>query len=190
MRIIAGQHRGLRLEAPPGSTIRPTADRVRESVFNILEHRFMGEYPEWPQARFLDLCCGTGAVGLEAASRGAREVLMVDNSDLAAKSVAKNMKKFVSGVRFVRADVAALSRATHPFDYVFMDPPYQDFRLLPALKSIIRQGYIGPQTLMILEQPKTTDPDLLQSLFSILDDRRYGTSRVFFLALLSGEEGA
>jgi 16S rRNA (guanine966-N2)-methyltransferase len=190
MRIIAGQHRGLRLESPPGSTIRPTSDRVRESVFNILEHRFIGEYPEWSQARFLDLCCGTGAVGLEAASRGAREVLMIDHSELAAKTVAKNMKRFPAGVRFVRGDVAALSRAAQPFDYVFMDPPYQDFALLPSLKSIIRQGYIGPQTLMILEQSKTTDPEPLQTLFSVLDDRRYGASRVFFLALPSGEDGA
>jgi 16S rRNA (guanine966-N2)-methyltransferase len=115
---------------------------------------------------------------------------MVDNSDIAGKSVAKNMKRFPSGVRFVRGDVAALSRAAQPFDYVFMDPPYQDFALLPALKAIIRQGYIGPQTLMILEQPKITDAQPLQTLFSVLDDRRYGAARVFFLALPSGEAGA
>jgi 16S rRNA (guanine966-N2)-methyltransferase len=185
MRIIAGQHRGLILESPPGSTIRPTADRVRESVFNIVEHRFMGDYPAWPQARFLDLCCGTGAVGLEAASRGAREVLMVDHSDLAAKVVAKNMRRFSSGVRFVRGDVMALPRSSAPFDYVFMDPPYTDFALMPALTALLRQGYIGLQTLVIVEQPKAMDPPQpLQAVFSVLDDRRYGASRVFFLALL------
>jgi 16S rRNA (guanine966-N2)-methyltransferase len=185
MRIIAGQHRGLILESPPGSTIRPTADRVRESVFNIIDHRFQGDYPAWPQARFLDLCCGTGAVGLEAASRGAREVLMVDHSDLAAKVVAKNMRRFSSGVRFVRGDVKAMPRTSQPFDYVFMDPPYTDFALMPALNALIRQGYIGPQTLVIVEQPKAMDPPQpLQALFSVLDDRRYGSSRVFFLALL------
>lgn len=184
MRIIAGQHRGLTLESPPGSTIRPTADRVRESVFNIIEHRFMGDYPVWPQARFLDVCCGTGAVGLEAASRGAQEVLMLDHSDVAAKVVARNMRRFAQGVRFVRGDVLALPRVSQPFDYVFMDPPYTDFPLLPALRGVMRQGYIGPQTLVIVEQPKTTDPAPLQTLFSVLEDRRYGSSRVFFLAPL------
>ena len=184
MRIIAGEHRGLKLESPPRSTIRPTADRVRESVFNIIEHRFMGDYPAWSQARFLDLCCGTGAVGLEAASRGAREVLMVDHSDVAAKVVARNSRRFSSVARFIRGDVLALPRVAQPFDYVFMDPPYTDFPLLPALRGVMRQGYIGPQTLVIVEQPKIRDPEALESLFSELDDRRYGASRVLFLAPL------
>jgi 16S rRNA (guanine966-N2)-methyltransferase len=149
MRIIAGEHRGLKLESPPGSTIRPTADRVRESVFNIIEHRFMGDYPAWSQARFLDLCCGTGAVGLEAASRGAREVLMVDHSDVAAKVVAKNMRRFSSVARFIRGDVLALPRVAQLFDYifmdyVFMDPPYMDFPLLPALRGCVR-GISAPK---------------------------------------------
>ena len=69
-------------------------------------------------------------------------------------------------------------------DYVFMDPPYTDFPLLPALRGVMRQGYIGPQTLVIVEQPKIRDPEALESLFSVLDDRRYGASRVLFLATL------
>jgi 16S rRNA (guanine966-N2)-methyltransferase len=110
---------------------------------------------------------------------------MIDHSDLAAKVVTKNMRRFSSGVRFVRGDVKAMPRTSQPFDYVFMDPPYTDFALMPALNALLRQGYIGPQTLVIVEQPKAMDPPQpLQAVFSVLDDRRYGSSRVFFLALL------
>jgi 16S rRNA G966 N2-methylase RsmD len=112
----------------------------------------------------------------------------VDHSDWAATVVAKNMRRFSSAVRFVRGDVKAMPRTSQPFDYVFMDPPYTDFALMPALNALIRQGYIGPQTLVIVEQPKTMDPQPLQALFSVLEDRRYGSSRVFFLALLPPPE--
>ena len=125
MRIIAGKYRGRKLKSPPSLQTRPTSDRLRETLFNILAPRIEG-------ARFLDLCAGTGAVGIEALSRGAQPVTLVDQSREMCALIETNVEALKiedDGIELVAADAVrflrrSLKQTTRPFDLVFFDPPY------------------------------------------------------------------
>ena len=123
MRIIAGSWRGRTLLTPPDRTIRPTGERAREALFGILEHG----RPPVRGARFLDLFCGTGAVGLEAASRGAAEVLLVDQEAAALALARANLARLGAppNVSLLAADAARLGPARRAYDLAFLDPPYR-----------------------------------------------------------------
>src|SRR5438093_6584981 len=127
MRIIAGKYRGRRLKSPPSLQTRPTSDRLRETLFNILAPRIEG-------ARFLDLCAGSGAVGIEALSRGAAHVTFVDQSGKMCALIEANLEALnvdedeidvvsVEAAEFLRRRA---SKTTEPFDVIFFDPPYRD----------------------------------------------------------------
>jgi 16S rRNA (guanine966-N2)-methyltransferase len=126
MRVIAGTLRRRTLEAPPGMATRPTSDRLRETLFNVLAPRIQG-------ARFLDLYAGSGAVGIEAASRGAERVVLVERAATALKVLRANLENLGlrGGVRVEALSVAAFLKKVRPesagfvFDIVFMDPPYE-----------------------------------------------------------------
>jgi 16S rRNA (guanine966-N2)-methyltransferase len=126
MRVIAGTLRRRTLEAPPGMATRPTSDRLRETLFNVLAPRIQG-------ARFLDLYAGSGAVGIEAASRGAERVVLVERAAEALKVLRANLEslRLRGGVRVEAVSVAAFLKKVRPesagfvFDIVFMDPPYE-----------------------------------------------------------------
>jgi 16S rRNA (guanine966-N2)-methyltransferase len=129
MRVIAGEAKGKKLVAPAGTTTRPAAERLRESLFGML-----GERVE--DARVLDLFAGSGALGIEALSRGAREVTFVERDDAAIGAIRRNLTTtgYADRGRVVRADVSAyLRRAADEFDLVFCDPPYADVALLADL---------------------------------------------------------
>jgi 16S rRNA (guanine(966)-N(2))-methyltransferase RsmD len=122
MRIIAGTYRSRLLETPPGLSTRPTSDRLRETLFNVLAPRIAG-------ARFLDLYAGSGAVGLEALSRGAQHVAFVERAQGALKVLRANAKKLnVEDAIHIRPGFVAdyLKHGTGPWDIVFLDPPYDD----------------------------------------------------------------
>jgi len=177
MRIIAGQWRGRPLQAPKGNVIRPTSDRAREALFDILEH---GD-PPLRDARFLDLFCGTGAIGIEACSRGAAEVVLIESDPEALQLAKANLARLGSpaNLRLQAGDAARLGAAPQPFDLVFLDPPYRSGLALPALESL-RRGWLAADARVIVELAanETLDPpdDLV-----LERERRYGAARFWFL---------
>ncbi|HEX5080217.1 MAG TPA: 16S rRNA (guanine(966)-N(2))-methyltransferase RsmD [Geminicoccaceae bacterium] len=177
MRIIAGAFRGRRLQSPAWAAIRPTGDRAREALFDILEH---GE-PRLRGARFLDLFCGTAAVGLEACSRGAAEVLLIDNDAAALRLASANLTRLGKPptVRLMAADAARLGAAPGRFDLVFLDPPYGTGLALPALAGLCG-GWLAPGALIVVElaAKESLEPP---AGFVVEQERRYGAARFVFL---------
>ena len=189
MRIVAGRHRGRRIEAPEGLTVRPTADRTREAMFNILEQ---GKLP-WPEAlasvgnpltkaHVLDAFAGTGALGLEAVSRGAVHVTFMENQAAAIAACRDNIRTLDEDSRCtaVSRDVLhPLSTAT-PCDIVLMDPPYGQGLAAPALEALRAAGWIAPGTLVVIELMAKEDFAAPVG-FTTVDTRKYGKARLEFL---------
>jgi 16S rRNA (guanine966-N2)-methyltransferase len=180
MRIIAGRFRGRQLLSPEGAAIRPTSDRAREALFDILEH---GE-PRLRGAGFLDLFCGSGAVGLEACSRGAAAVLLIENDPEALRLARANLARLGAPpqVRLLAGDAARLGTAPQRFDLVFLDPPYRSRLALPALGGL-RRGWLAPGARMIVELAAKEGLDLPAG-FEVEQERRYGAARFVFVRLL------
>jgi 16S rRNA (guanine966-N2)-methyltransferase len=178
MRIIAGAFRGRRLQSPKGLAIRPTSDRAREALFGILEHGV----PALRGARFLDLFCGTGAVGLEAHSRGADTVLLVDNDSAALQLAQSNLARIGSpaSVGLLARDATRLGPAPHPFDLVFLDPPYRSGLAGAALAGLLRDGWLGADARVVVELA-ATDAFEPSDGFTLERGRRYGSARFLFL---------
>lgn len=172
MRIISGKYRGRKLLSPQGDGVRPTSDRVREALFNILYNRIVG-------ARLLDLFTGSGAVAIEAMSRGAAHAVCVDIDTSAA---AKNIEHIgCEGISLLRADymhaIDTLKKNSEVFDIIYIDPPYKaDYtEIISAVGRVAEKG-----TLLIAEHP----PDkqfAAGSSFTIHDTRRYGASSITFM---------
>jgi 16S rRNA (guanine966-N2)-methyltransferase len=178
VRIIAGRHRGRRIQAPPGLGTRPTSDRAREALMGILEH---GE-PPLAGARFLDLFAGTGAVGLEAASRGASDVLLVENDPAAIAVIRENIEHLgeKGRVRLLVADASRLGAATAPFDLVFLDPPWRSGLAGPALEALRDGGWLVPEGRVVVELA-AAEPFEPPAGFELEQERRYGRTRFVFL---------
>ncbi len=189
MRVVGGRFRGRGLARPrsplagPGA-IRPTSDRLRESLFNILAHGH-----DLPQAetRVLDLFSGTGALGLEAISRGAAQALFVETSAEGRGLLRRNIEALgLTGVtRILRRDATALGPAgtIRPFDLVFLDPPYGKGLGEMALASAAAGGWLKPGALCILEERADAAVDL-PSEFEAVDRREVGDSQLLFLRFL------
>lgn len=178
MRIITGSARGVPLVVPKGDHVRPTADRVRESIFSALgPGRCVG-------ARVLDLYAGSGALGLEAASRGALATVLVERDRTAAEAIAKNIEKTKLDARLVRQDVDAFLRTPPPeapFDLVFIDPPYSDAPDAhhAALVALGAPGWCSDGAVVICETP--ADGPLSPSDSWRVDwERRFGSTLVAF----------
>jgi 16S rRNA (guanine966-N2)-methyltransferase len=178
MRIIAGQFRGRRLRTPRGEAIRPTSDRAREALFGILEHGT----PLVQGARFLDLFAGTGAVGLEAHSRGAAAVLLVEQERAAVQVAEANLAQLgaPASVRLLARDATRLGPAPHPFDLAFLDPPYRSGLASPALQSLSRHGWLDAGARVVVELA-TTDDLPLPDGYMLERERRYGSAKFLFL---------
>jgi len=153
MRIVGGQLRGRTLAAPKSQAIRPTADRLRESLFNILLHAYGDPVSG---ARVLDLFAGTGALGLEALSRGAAFVLFVDDGAEARALVRENVAALGLGgvTRIFRRDATRLGAAhpVEPFTLAFLDPPYGQGLAEQALVSARAGGWLAPDALVVVEE--------------------------------------
>ncbi len=160
MRIIAGQFKSRRLKGAPPSGIRPTSDKLRETVFNILGSRVGG-------SRFLDGFAGVGAIGIEALSRGAADVYFVDQSRKACRMIRENLESLdvKEGYRILEMDLGraldVCSRAGAKFDIVFLDPPYDQKNLYDSSLSLISaKGLLAPGGIAVLEHSKRLDlPD-------------------------------
>jgi 16S rRNA (guanine966-N2)-methyltransferase len=178
MRIIAGAFKGRRLNAPEGDAIRPTSDRMREAVFNLLMHgKFGGEHII--NRRVADLCCGTGALGLEALSRGASECMFVD-ADKTSLALAKANALHCNAVassQFVLSDATRLPAARQPVALVLMDAPYADAITARAYQSLRAGHWFEPDALFVVEQPKTAEIPALPDT-TLLDTRPYGKAQL------------
>ncbi|MEL6643054.1 MAG: 16S rRNA (guanine(966)-N(2))-methyltransferase RsmD [Pseudomonadota bacterium] len=182
MRIVGGEWRGRTLAAvaagDPGGHLRPTTDRVRENMFNLLAHGAVAHPVKG--ARVLDLFAGTGALGLEALSRGADLAYLVENGR-AADLITQNIKRTGAGdrVRLLRHDATTLGRWSQAkFDLVFMDPPYGKQLGQKALVSAETGGWLAPDVLVVWEE------NTVQSApegFVVVDSRQYGQSVLTFL---------
>lgn len=188
MRIVGGQHRGRQLETPADLPIRPTSDRAREALFNILEHGRMTEGGLSPirGARVLDAFCGTGALGLEALSRGAAEAVFLDRDPAALRLARRNAAQLDVATRstFLLADATHPPRSERPCTLVFLDPPYHQGLVAPSATALIESGWIGPGTILVAELARREKLPVVNHLKEI-DRRLYGKTQVIFYRLLS-----
>lgn len=172
MRIIAGSRKGHRIEAPKGRDTRPTSDRVREAAF-MLAGPVDG-------ANVLDLFAGSGAMGLEALSRGAERATFVEGDPRAAAVIQRNLERLrLTGARVVRADatraLAAETAAGAKYDLVLVDPPYDDYEQLQPTLARYVPPLLTEDALVVVETSERVEPDLPLEL---LKSRRYGSARV------------
>ncbi|MGB6700858.1 16S rRNA (guanine(966)-N(2))-methyltransferase RsmD [Methyloceanibacter sp.] len=179
MRIVAGKFRAKRIEAPKGLTTRPTSDRVRQALFNVLEHG--APQFDFAGARVLDLFAGSGALGLEAMSRGARFCLFVEESADARASIRRNVEALsLTGVTKIwRRDATKLGEAgtMQPFDLIFLDPPYGRGLGLRTLQSAAAGGWIKDGAIAVLEDRADAEIEL-PAAFQQLDARIYGETKI------------
>ncbi|MBN2751918.1 MAG: 16S rRNA (guanine(966)-N(2))-methyltransferase RsmD [Rhodospirillaceae bacterium] len=182
MRIVAGLYRGRPLAVPEGADVRPTSDRAREAVFNILAHTYSPDVFSLAGVRVLDMCAGTGALGLEALSRGASHVTFVERSSPALAVLADNMRALKVGdaAKVLKTDATHLPRAPIPCGLIFLDPPYADGIVAAALTSAATAGWIGDGAVVVVETANTDTPVWPQGFTP--DDRRvYGKAAISFL---------
>jgi len=181
MRIVGGKFKGRSIAAPAGQATRPTSDRVREAIFNILAHGIEGFGLEG--ARVLDLFAGTGAMGLEALSRGARFCQFVDDSAAARGLIGGNADALgvIGQCKIWRRDATKLGPCAPqpPFDLVFADPPYGKGLGHKALVSLVSGGWLAPGAVVVLEEAEKADVAEVAGL-TLLDRRVYGDSQVRF----------
>lgn len=183
MRIVGGKFRGRALATPGSNAIRPTTDRTRESLFNILVHN----YPEkFESTRVLDLFAGTGALGLEALSRGARYGVFIEESAEGRGLIRTNVEAFglLGNTKIFRRDASKLGDAgtIEPFDLVFADPPYGRGLGEMAFKSALDGGWLNPDTLLVLEEEAEAMIDL-DPRFSVVEERPYGGTIIRLVTL-------
>ncbi len=182
MRIIGGKFRGRKLASPPDERIRPTSDRARESLFNILAHADLTPDGTSPLAGavVLDACSGTGAMGIEALSRGAARAAFLDNDPAALDLVRATLKTLGLTAQILRVDVRHPGRATEAASLVFLDPPYGEGLAAPALTALAAQGWIAPGALVVVETGPRDDFAPPEG-FTTLDNRKYGKARIALL---------
>lgn len=178
MRIIAGEWRGRPLAAPKGDATRPTADRVREALFSMLSSRLGG----FEDLAVADLFAGSGALGLEALSRGAASCLFVEQDKPALDALKANVDKLGAKGATVRpGSVLALGPAPQPLDLLMLDPPYKTGAGAVALDKLRRLGWIGPATWASLETAKAEEPELPG--FAVDTSRTFGAARITLVRL-------
>jgi 16S rRNA (guanine966-N2)-methyltransferase len=188
MRIVAGTFRGRQLVAPKGQSTRPTADRTRQALYNVLEHA------PWTiglqNRRIIDAFAGSGALGLEAMSRGGAFCLFLDHNAAAREAIGANAAalKLADRTRIDRRDPTTLSARSSgdgaPFDLVFLDPPYGQGLGEAALARLAAGDWLGSGALAVLERG-VADPAPTPASFQLLDERTWGAARVSFLSQLA-----
>lgn len=180
MRIVGGQFRGRALTAPKGRDTRPTTDRVRENIFNVIGHGRVA----FERARVLDLFAGAGGMGFEALSRGAPFVLFVDSAAPARGALRQNAESLgaLAAVKIWRRDAAKLGSCPAnlaPFDLLFCDPPYGEGLGAAALTGAAAGGWLAEGAVAVLEDHVDAPAQDLPG-FALLDERRYGHTQVSF----------
>ncbi len=184
MRVVAGRLRGRALAAPAGRDTRPTSDRARQALFDVLAHAAWA--PSLPGARVIDLFAGSGALGVEALSRGAAFALFVETEAAARGAIRDNLEALglFGAARIHRRDATDLGvrpgGAGPPFDLAFLDPPYRQGLGERALLSLLAGGWLAPDGVAVLERA-ADEPDLALDGWEALDGRRWGAARVDML---------
>lgn len=181
MRIIAGHAGGRRLAAPPEGT-RPTTDRVREALFSSLDTHVRESYGGWSDVRFLDLFAGSGAVGLEAMSRGAAEATLVERDRRCLEVLRRNVTAVDARARVVAADATRWHPEGGPYDVVFVDPPYalpdDDVRVL--LAALVVHGAVAEGALAVVERSVRSQEPWPNSGWEELRKRDYGDTALWY----------
>ena len=178
-RIVAGIHRGRRLNMPKGKDVRPTTDRMRERLFSMLMH---SRYPDIIDARVADLYAGTGALGLEALSRGAAHTTFVEKARSSVDIVNSNIAllKLEKETKVISGSARTLPKAVAPFDFIFMDPPYRQGHVTPTLESILDSNWLAEDGVIICELA-TDDDSVFPDALDVIDERTQGQQRIVFL---------
>lgn len=176
MRIISGQFKGRTLLTPPEGT-RPTADRAKEMLFDILSARLMQEQRQWTRLRFADVFAGSGAVGLEAYSRGCKHVYLFEKDKTAQKMIRQNARQMDVEIF---SDALCPPSAPKPMDILFMDAPYHLGLWEQALPMFDKQGWIDKNTWVIIEIDKDEKPTLPPH-FILKEERHQGRNTFLFL---------
>ena len=179
MRVIGGSRRSIRLTTVKGDKVRPTTDRIKETLFNILQ-------PDIPGASFLDLFSGSGAIGIEALSRGAKEAILVEQDRDALACIRANLKatRFEEEAQVKAGDVLSVLRTLQhePFDLIFMDPPYGLLWEQKVLEILSNVPYVDEYTKIIVEGLSDTDMSYAEDLgFSVYREKSYGSNKHIFL---------
>ena len=183
MRIVGGRHRGRRLSVPPGDAVRPTSDRAREALFNILSHGRLAETGlPFADAVVLDAFAGTGALGLEALSRGAAEAVFIERDRDALMALRRNVESLgeTHRGRIIAGDAARPPRAAIACAVAFLDPPYRSGLAGPALTALAAAGWLAAEALVAIEIAAREELPPVEG-FTLLDERRYGAARLVLL---------
>lgn len=179
MRVIGGKYRGRRLKTVEGLAVRPTSDRLRETLFNILA-------PQIKDSRFLDLCAGSGAVGIEALSRGASHVTFVDQSRPACSAIQVNLDTIgiTNEATIINKDaVSAMKHLTGRFDIIFFDPPYESDVYDRVLGELGESDLPAPDTIVVVEHRAKRPPEQTFGRLEIFRTVKQGDSSLAFFQL-------
>jgi 16S rRNA (guanine966-N2)-methyltransferase len=191
LRIVGGVHRGRRLVVPPGEAVRPTSDRAREALFNILSHGdFAASGVPFADRPVLDAFAGTGAFGLEALSRGAGAAVFIENGREALAALRRNVRALDEDDRaqIVAGDATRPPRAALACAVAFLDPPYGSGLAAEALPRLATAGWFAPEALAVVEVAAAEEWAPLSG-FAPLDIRVYGAARLVFLRYEPGNRG-
>jgi len=182
LRITAGTFKNKVLAVPDGDSVRPTSDRARQALFNRLEHSFKDIGFRLRGARVIDLCAGTGALGLEALSRGATHVTFVENNPSSLAVLKRNITTLNvdDKVNVLTMDATALPQASQPFDLALLDPPYEQDLSTPIIAGLVTKGWLTERAVVVVETASNetlTAPEGLE----IEDTRSYGRGALTYL---------
>ncbi len=183
MRVITGTARGRKLKEPVGMDIRPTTDMVKEALFNIIQFDIEGR-------RVLDLFAGTGQLGIEALSRGAKSAVFVDESSAAIRIVRENveMAGFSKQARIIQGESLGFLRAGEQFDLIFLDPPYQTNLLEKALKKATEFDILSEGGIMVCESKADKEMPELAPPYQKQREYRYGKTKISLYTKIPSEE--
>ena len=180
MRVIAGTAKRLQLKTPEGLNTRPTTDRIKETLFNMISSDLLG-------STFLDLFSGSGAIGIEALSRGAREAIFIENSNKALKCLKENLEHthLYSKAQVIPRDVMMglkLLEGNITADYVFIDPPYESGLEKKVLEVLSKSSIINSESIIIVEAGNDTNFEYLEEIgFLLIKEKKYKSNRHVFI---------
>lgn len=182
MRIISGHFKGLTIQAPQTGATRPTSDRVRETLFNIIMHH--PDCVSFDGASILDCFAGSGALGFEALSRGASSAFFVEENHHALNAIRSNSAPFLANKKITvfAKDIFSLSSFEHPFDIIFLDPPYYKNLVVKALEHLLKCASFYEKSFIVVETAHDEILDLSDA-FMLLSVRKCGPAKLHFLKL-------
>lgn len=179
MRVISGEYRGRKIETAKGHDIRPTLDKVKGAVFNILNNRV-----DWEECKVLDIFCGSGNLGIEAMSRGADSVVFIDKDRESLRVTKQNIENLkIENAEIICADALKLRALGKKFNLIFMDPPYNLKLCEKVLLNLYEQGMLEDEFIAILEIDAKTK-QIIPTFCELIDERVYGNSKVLILRQL------